>query len=84
MGKKYSSDEKHASYLENGVIEHWMFVHELIELLSHLNQNDWITPNLVNNLTIERDEVGYIGYINFGSNCIDFNSGDSIELADEE
>lgn len=51
----------------------WMFVHELRSLLEQLKPDDWLTPNLVGNLSIGRD--GYqrsVGVINFFRNEVEW------------
>lgn len=81
-----SLPEKLESFKENGYLEHWMFVWELKELLSHLENSDWITPNEVHNLAISRktENEDYIGYIDFLSNAIQFNDGKEIHLGENK
>jgi len=79
MNKLSSLPEKHESFEQHAIVEHWMFVSELIELLNQLNPEDWITPNNVHNLSISREGQGYIGYIDFANNTVDI-----MEVHDEQ
>ena len=51
---------------------HWMFVHELRDLLNQLEPDDWLTPNTVNNLCIGRGDNYNIGIVNFHRTGIEF------------
>ncbi len=71
-----SSAEKQKAFEEDHQrLEHWMYVGELMELLRYLKPDDWLTPNLVNNLAIGRGEEDCIGAIDFLSNQIEFFNG---------
>lgn len=75
-----SSIEKRKSFELNGYIERWMFVHELRKLLDQLYPDDWLTPNKVGNLCINRSTIpDYIGIIDFHSNSIEYFTGDTEE-----
>jgi hypothetical protein len=63
--EKYEYAEKH------GIVEHWMFVHELQTLLEQLQPNDWLTPNEIHNLMIGRDNIEGVGMINFATNEVE-------------
>lgn len=58
MDKRSSLDEKKA----DAGLPHWIYVHELIELLSKVDANVAVSCNTVGNLMLE-DDKGYIGYI---------------------
>jgi hypothetical protein len=63
-----SWDEKR----EGEGLQHWMFTHELLELLQQLEPDDWLTPNTVGNLMIGRGDINSIGIINFHNTDIEF------------
>lgn len=67
-----SFEEKQESFRKDGYIEHWLFVGELKELLSKLEDTDWLTPNNVHNLTIGREENQNIGIIDFHTGKLEF------------
>ena len=75
-----SNEEKRQSFITGGYSEHWMYVHELRALLDQLRPDDWLTPNEVHNLCIDRAGEGYIGIIDFGSNEVVIWS----EIGDDE
>jgi hypothetical protein len=43
----------------------WLFVHELKAMLNELKDDDWIIPNHVGNLSVNREKEGMIAAINF-------------------
>jgi hypothetical protein len=44
----------------------WLFVHELKSLLDELDDDDWVTPNQVGNLAVEREgHDGLLAAIDF-------------------
>lgn len=59
-------------------IPHWMYVHELQELLKKLDPNDALVPNAVANLAILRGdgEDAFIGFIDFGDNNVELIEDD--------
>ena len=75
-----SLEEKWQSFKNDGYSEHWMYVHELRALLDELRPDDWLTPNEVHNLRIDREGEGYIGIIDFRSNEVDIWG----EIGDDE
>lgn len=78
--KPESYEEKRESFLSNPEYnEAWIYVWELKLLLNKLLPDDWVTPNLVNNLSIEREGKGYIGFIDLHQNAIYFNDGKDYE-----
>ena len=51
----------------------WLYVHELRSLLSELNDDDWILPNNIGNLTIHREGENLItGMIDMYWNSIEW------------
>jgi hypothetical protein len=60
-----SVPEKRKSFETGRYLEHWMYVHELRAILDKLRPDDWLTPNEVHNLCVNREGDGFIGYIDF-------------------
>ena len=57
----------------------WLYVHELNSLLDELKPDDWVTPNQVGNLLVERDIDGKsksIGSIDFHFNELEYFDGE--------
>jgi hypothetical protein len=78
--KPESLEEKRQSFLSNP--EHneaWIYVWELKLLLDKLLPDDWVTPNLVHNLAIDREGEGCIGYVDLHHNAVYFNNGKDYE-----
>ena len=67
-----SLPEKYESNKKLAIVEHWMFVRELQELLALLQPDDWLTPTDTHNLLISRGEDKNIGIIDFSGNEIEF------------
>jgi len=67
-----SLEEKRKSFETGRYLEHWMFVHELKALLAKLKDDDWLTPNEVHNLVINREGFDSYGIIDFLNNEIDW------------
>lgn len=67
-----SYKEKEESFRKDGYLEHWLFVWELKELLSKLEDTDWLIPNDIHNLIIGRGENPNIGIIDFHNSRLEF------------
>ena len=73
MEKRSSKDEKADEAPGMGRIAHWLFVHELQDILAKLDPNDIVIPNGVENLSITREDE-YIGYIDFCFGDLEMNN----------
>ena len=69
-----SYDEKEARVKEGGRTgrPRWLYVHELKKIIEPLNDDDWLTPNQVANLSIGRGEDSCIGIVDFYRNRLEW------------
>jgi len=77
-----SRNEKQKSYEQNNRVEHWLFVHELIEMLKTFKTDDWVEPNQVGNLVIKRSDVDGFWVIDFAFNEITDYTKEGMERED--
>ena len=76
--EKNEYSDKHMNEAEF-TFPRWLYVHELKSLLDKLKPDDWVTPNQVGNLLVERGIGGKsksIGFIDFHFNELEIFDGD--------